>query len=76
MKKIIAMALLLTSLTVAAQKKGKWIQLFNGKDLTNWTIKIKDHPFNENWGNTFRVEDGVMKVRYDQYDDGHIYFNQ
>lgn len=56
----------------------KWVQLFNGKDLNNWTIKIKDHELNENFGNTFRVENGVMKVSYDQYDGfkekyGHIF---
>jgi Domain of Unknown Function (DUF1080) len=56
-------------------------QLFNGTNLNNWVIKIKDHPLNENYGNTFRVSDGVMKVSYDQYDDfkeqyGHIFYNQ
>jgi len=67
-------------MTVNAQKG--WIQLFNGKDLTNWIIKIKDHPLNENYGNTFRVENGVMKVSYDQYNDqfkeqfGHIFYKQ
>lgn len=67
-----------------AQKKstaGKWIQLFNGMDLKNWTVKIKDHSLNENFNNTFRVENGVMKVSYDQYDDfkeqyGHIFYKQ
>lgn len=59
-----------------------WIQMFNGKDLNDWIIKIKDHPLNENYGNTFRVEDGVMKVSYDQYHDqfkeqfGHIFYKQ
>ena len=55
--------------------------MFNGKDLTGWTIKIKDHPLNENYGNTFRVDSGTMKVRYDQYDDfkeqyGHIFYKK
>ena len=67
-----------------AQKKatsGNWIQLFNGKDLNNWTVKIKDHAINENFGNTFRVEDGLLKVRYDKYDGfkeqyGHIFYKQ
>ena len=68
-----------------AQKKsksGKWIKLFNGKDLKGWTVKIKDHPVNNNWGNTFRVENGVMKVSYDQYDGkfkeqfGHIFYKK
>ena len=58
----------------------EWIQLFNGKDLKNWDIKIKGHPLNENYKNTFRVEDGLLKVRYDQYDHfndklGHIFYN-
>lgn len=58
-----------------------WEQLFNGKDLNGWTIKIKDHPLGENYANTFRVQDGMMQVRYDGYDDfkrqyGHIYFNK
>jgi hypothetical protein len=65
----------------SAQKMPKAIQMFNGKDLDNWVIKIKDHPLNENFGNTFRVENGVMKVSYDQYDDfkeqyGHIFYKK
>lgn len=60
---------------------GKWIKLFNGKDLKDWKIKIKDHPLNENFANTFRVENGLMKVSYDQYDGfkdqfGHIFYKQ
>jgi hypothetical protein len=68
----------------AAQKglpRNGWKTLFNGKDLSGWTIKIKDHPLHENYAQTFRVADGMMQVRYDGYDDfkrqyGHIYFNQ
>ncbi|MBW3546142.1 MAG: DUF1080 domain-containing protein, partial [Bacteroidetes bacterium] len=44
-----------------------WVQLFNGKDMNDWDIKIKGHPLNENYGNTFRVEDGRLIVNYDQY---------
>lgn len=83
MKKLFTCGLLLLSLTGMAQKKAKngWIQLFNGKDLTGWDIKIKGHNLNENYGNTFRVEDGLLKVRYDQYTDfneqyGHIFYNK
>jgi hypothetical protein len=59
----------------------EWIQLFNGKDLNDWQVKITGHNLNENFGNTFRVEDGVLKVRYDQYDSfrqqfGHIFYKQ
>lgn len=58
-----------------------WIDLFNGKNLEGWDIKIKGHPLNENYGNTFRVEDGKMVVRYDQYDNwndryGHIFYKE
>ena len=47
-----------------------WIQLFNGKDLQGWTPKITGYPVGENFGNTFRVEDGILKVSYDAYQDG------
>lgn len=58
----------------------KPIQLFNGKDIKNWTPKIRLHEPGENYANTFRVEDGLLKVRYDGYDDfnqqyGHLAFN-
>jgi 3-keto-disaccharide hydrolase len=44
---------------------GEWVQLFNGTDLTGWTPKIRYSDLGENYSNTFRVEDGLMKVRYD-----------
>lgn len=61
--------------------KEEWIQLFNGRDLTGWDIKITGHNLNENFGNTFRVEDSILKVSYDQYDRfndqfGHLYYKQ
>ncbi|MBI2435188.1 MAG: DUF1080 domain-containing protein, partial [Candidatus Hydrogenedentes bacterium] len=57
----------------------KWVSLFNGKDLDGWTPKIKGHPLGENLGNTFRVEDGVLKVAYDAYEKfegkfGHLFY--
>lgn len=65
--------------TAAAPDKENWIQLFNGKDLEGWTPKIKGYPLGENFGNTFRVENGVLKVVYDQYDQfdnrfGHLFY--
>lgn len=58
-----------------------WRSLFNGKDLDGWKIKISKHELNENYANTFRVEDGLMKVRYDGYEDfdrqyGHIFYGE
>jgi hypothetical protein len=56
-----------------------WIQLFNGKDLDGWIPKITGYETGENFGNTFRVENGVLKVSYDQYDEfqnrfGHLFY--
>jgi hypothetical protein len=48
-------------------REEKWVALFNGKDLTGWTPKIRGHKLGENFGQTFRVEDGLLKVRYDAY---------
>ncbi len=58
-----------------------WESIFNGKDLTGWTVKINGYPLGENIHNTFRVEDGVMKVSYDGYDKfgesyGHIFYKK
>ena len=58
--------------------KEDWESLFNGKDLTGWDIKIKDHPLNENYKNTFRIEDSMIRVVYSDYDKfdnqfGHLY---
>jgi hypothetical protein len=77
----IACSLLLSIQGMSQTTAGKWIKLFNGKDLKDWKIKIKDHPLNENFGNTFRVENGLLKVSYDQYDGfkdqfGHIFYKQ
>ena len=73
--------LLLLTLAPAlcAQEAKDWIQLFNGKDLTGWTPKITGYELGDNFGNTFRVENGVMKVSYDKYDNfnarfGHIFY--
>ncbi len=63
-------------------KKENWVKLFNGKDLEDWTIKIKGQPLGDNYKNTFIVENGVLKVNYDEYDGvfnasyGHIYYNK
>ena len=50
----------------APDAAGEWIQLFNGRDLTGWTPKIVGHTAGDNYADTFRVEDGVLRVSYDQ----------
>jgi hypothetical protein len=57
-----------------------WIQLFNGRDLTGWTVKIAKHNLGENFANTFRIENGILRVVYDGYANfdnqfGHLYYN-
>lgn len=58
-----------------------WRPLFNGKDLTGWTPKIRGEALGDNYGDTFRVEDGVLKVVYDSAEYptfgekfGHLFF--
>jgi hypothetical protein len=58
-----------------------WIPLFNGKDLTGWTPKITGFEAGENFADTFRVEDGLLKVSFDGYDEfggkfGHLVSDQ
>ena len=67
------------SINAHAQKG--WINLFNGKDLKDWNVKIAKHNYKENYANTFRVEDGLMKVSYDGYQEfdqqyGHIFYKK
>lgn len=62
----------------AKESSGDWISLFNGKDLEGWTVKIRGSESGDNFGDTFRVEDGVLKVGYEKYDQfaerfGHIF---
>ncbi len=66
-----------------SQPVGKWISLFNGKDLQGWTPKIRGHRLGENHGDTFRVADGLMQVRYDpeiyptfKETFGHIFYDK
>lgn len=59
----------------------EWIALFNGKNLDGWTPKIRFCELGDNYGNTFRVEDGLLKVRYDQYEKfgerfGHLFYRE
>jgi len=62
-----------------SKKKSEWMSLFNGKDINDWVVKINGHETGDNFGNTFRVEEGIIKVSYDQYKEfnnrfGHLYY--
>ena len=63
-----------------ARSPSEWISLFNGKDLSGWIVKITGHPLGKNFADTFRVEEGILKVSYDDYKQfdkqyGHLYTN-
>jgi len=69
--------------TPAAQRgepeRRDWIQLFNGRDLDGWTAKFTRHDLGENLNDTFRVENGVLEVRYDRWsafngEFGHLFY--
>jgi hypothetical protein len=74
--------LLLTAACAFSQNdpdRKDWIQAFNGKDLNGWVMKITGFPLGENYGNTFRVENGLLKAAYDQYPEfgnrfGHLFY--
>jgi hypothetical protein len=55
-----------------------FISLFNGKDLTGWTPKIRGYELGVNHGNTFRVHEGAIQVGYEAYEEfgaqfGHLF---
>ncbi|MBB4077958.1 hypothetical protein GGR28_000559 [Lewinella aquimaris] len=72
---------LLLACTVTRPTAEDWIPLFNGTDLTGWDIKIAGRPLNDNFRNTFRVEDDMIRISYDDYESfddayGHLYYRQ
>ncbi len=71
--------LVISCLISCTPKEDEWIQLFNGKDLEGWTPKITGYDVGENYGETFRVVDGLLTVSYDKYyrfDNrfGHLFY--
>lgn len=80
-KLLIALSLILIAFAFYPAPTEKWIPLFNGKNLKGWTAKIYHHETGDNYGNTFRAEEGMIKVRYDQYDHfnnryGHLFYHK
>jgi len=66
---------------LTSSSEENWTSLFNGKDLSGWDIKFSGHKLNDNYKNTFQVEDGMIRVVYDEYerfDDkyGHMYYEK
>ena len=66
-------------LAATTPQQNAWIPLFNGRNLDGWEAKIKGYDRGDNFGETFRVEAGVIKVSYDKYGDfggrfGHLFY--
>jgi Domain of Unknown Function (DUF1080) len=77
--KPLVLALFAAVASFATAEEAKWESIFNGKDLTGWTPKIRGCKLGENYKNTFRVQDGVLKVDYSEYADwdnrfGHLFY--
>lgn len=53
--------------TLHTSTSPEWTSIFNGKDLKGWSVKIAGYPLGENFGNTFRVKDSILSIRYDAY---------
>lgn len=64
-------SLVLASFGCSSKKATQWEPLFNGENIENWQVKLTGHDLGENFGDTFRVEDGLLKVRYDNYKEGY-----
>ncbi|WP_417459490.1 3-keto-disaccharide hydrolase [Kordiimonas sp.] len=72
-------SLLAAQNTAAHADDAGWQALFNGKDLSGWQMKFAGRPLGENYKNTFRVEDGVIRANYDDYQAfegrfGHLFW--
>src|SRR3954451_14618213 len=81
--RVLAFLILCTTAALAQNdpNRKEWIQLFNGKNLDGWVMKIAGYPLGENYASTFRVENGLLKVSYDQYGEfgnrfGHIFYRK
>ncbi len=85
MKKLLFVFLLSVCASSMAQlpkvNAKNWQQLFNGKNLDGWDVKIRGYALNDNFGKTFSVKDKFITVSYDGYDDfkqqyGHLFYKQ
>jgi len=81
---LLALCAALLAQSPAAQRDAQredWQPLFNGKNLDGWVVKLAHHDTGDNFADTFRVENGVIRVSYDKYLDfnnrfGHLFYKQ
>lgn len=59
----------------------KWTQLFNGKNLEGWSVKIRGYELNQDPDSIFRVKDGKIVVSYPpdssfNNEFGHMFYDK
>ena len=59
----------------------EWIYLFNGENLDGWDFKIAGYELNVDPFNTLKIEDGLLRVTYDEYERwdgelGHFFYHE
>jgi hypothetical protein len=70
-----------TTSTTTPPAGPEWTELFDGESLENWTRGFEGLPAGEAYKNTFRVEDGILRVAYDEYGgsfdgtESHLYYD-
>lgn len=52
--------------TKPSDESSEWIQLLSADNLDDWTVKITNYEVGDNYANTFSMEDGILKIRYDE----------
>jgi Domain of Unknown Function (DUF1080) len=72
------LALAAVAATLPAQE---WEPIFNGRNLDGWVVKLAHHELGDNFGDTFRVDNGVLRVSYDKYPEfgtrfGHLFYRK
>ena len=79
---LLAVLLLPAGATAGDPDSEEWIPLFNGTNLDGWIPKISGFEVGDNHADTFRVEEGLLKVRYDKYEGdfdrrfGHLFYEK
>ncbi|MBL7471907.1 3-keto-disaccharide hydrolase [Robertkochia sediminum] len=92
MKKMLTLLLTLTILGCKESSPGaktahtaqpdlQWEVLFDGQSLEGWTPKITGQPAGMDSLNTFKAEDGMIRVTYDNYETfgnrfGHLFYKE
>ncbi len=79
---LLAVLLVPAGATAGDPDSEEWIPLFNGTNLDGWIPKISGFEVGDNHADTFRVEEGLLKVRYDKYEGdfdrrfGHLFYEK